>query len=75
MSKLPADLGGREVRAALERAGFFLSRQKGSHMVMRRENPFARTIVPNHQRVRVGTLRKILNEAGLSLEEFLALLR
>ncbi len=75
MPKLPADLSGREVRLALERVGFLVTRQKGSHMIMRRETPFARAIVPDHRRIRSGTLRKILNEAGLSLEEFLSLLR
>ena len=75
MPKLPADLSGREVRLALERVGFLVTRQKGSHMIMRRDTPFARTIVPDHRRIRSGTLRKILSEAGLSLEEFLSLLR
>ena len=33
MAKLPIDLSGREVRAALERAGFVFRRQSGSHMI------------------------------------------
>lgn len=49
MPKLPADLSGRQVRAALERAGFTFRRQKGSHMVLLRENPRARTVVPDHK--------------------------
>jgi predicted RNA binding protein YcfA (HicA-like mRNA interferase family) len=35
MAKLPTDLSGREIRAALEKAGFIFRRQKGSHMVLR----------------------------------------
>ena len=35
MPKLPRGLSGREVRQALEKAGFYLKRQKGSHMIMR----------------------------------------
>ena len=74
MAKLPADLSGREVRAALERAGFLFRRQRGSHMVLRRGEPYARVIVPDHKAVRVGTLRQILHDAGLSTDQFLKLL-
>ena len=38
MAKLPTDLSGLEVRAALERAGFVFRRQKGSHMTLRRDH-------------------------------------
>ena len=74
MAKLPTDLSGREVRAALERAGFVFRRQKSSHMILRRDNPYARVTVPDHKQVRIGTLRRIMAEAGLSLEELLHLL-
>jgi len=36
---LPIDLSGRQVRAALEHAGFGFRRQKGSHMILRRDDP------------------------------------
>ena len=71
--KLPTDLSGREVRAALERAGFVFRRQKGSHMVLRRDDPYSRVIVPDHKQVRQGTLRRILAEAGLSVDQFIQL--
>jgi len=74
MAKLPTDLSGREIRAALERIGFVFRRQKGSHMTLRRDNPYARVVVPDHKAVRIGTLRHILNQAGLSVEEFARLL-
>jgi predicted RNA binding protein YcfA (HicA-like mRNA interferase family) len=73
MGRLPADLSGREVRTALERAGFVFRRQRGSHMVLRRQDPYARVIVPDHKTIRVGTLRQILHDAGLTVEEFLGL--
>ena len=72
---LPTDLSGRDVRAALERAGFVFRRQKGSHMVLRRDEPFARVVVPDHKQIRLGTLRRIVIDAGLTAEQFLALLR
>jgi len=74
MAKLPTDLSGREVRAALERAGFVFRRQTGSHMILRRDNPHARAVVPDHKQMRTGTLRRIITDAGLSVEEFMALL-
>ena len=74
MTKLPTDLSGRDLVRALERAGFVVKRQRGSHIVLRRENPAARVVVPNHKTVRVGTLRSILHEAGITVDELLALL-
>jgi predicted RNA binding protein YcfA (HicA-like mRNA interferase family) len=74
MGRIPKGLSGQQVRRALERAGFVLTRQKGSHMVLYRAEPKARVVVPNHSEVRVGTLAQILQEAGLSVEAFEGLL-
>jgi predicted RNA binding protein YcfA (HicA-like mRNA interferase family) len=74
VAKLPTDLSGREVRAALERVGFVFRRQSGSHMILRREDPYARAVVPNHKQIRTGTLRRIIADAGLTVEEFMRLL-
>ena len=74
MAKLPTDLSGREVRAALERAGFEFRRQTGSHMILRRDEPYARAVIPDHKQVRTGTLRRIIADAGLSVEQFMDLL-
>jgi predicted RNA binding protein YcfA (HicA-like mRNA interferase family) len=67
--KLPADLSGQE----LVRVGFVVRRQRGSHIVLRRDSPYARVVVPDHKRVRPGTLRQILNEAGVTVEQLLKL--
>ncbi|MBZ5632503.1 MAG: type II toxin-antitoxin system HicA family toxin [Acidobacteriia bacterium] len=72
--KLPTDISGQDLRSALEKAGFEFRRQKGSHMILRRASPYARVVVPNHRRVRLGTLRQILHEAGLTVEELKELL-
>jgi predicted RNA binding protein YcfA (HicA-like mRNA interferase family) len=74
VAKLPADLSGRDVRAALERVGFVFRRQAGSHMMLRRDQPYARVVVPDHKQVRPGTLRRIIADAGLTLEQFVGLL-
>jgi predicted RNA binding protein YcfA (HicA-like mRNA interferase family) len=75
MAKLPTDLSGRDVRAALERAGFVFRRQTGSHMMLRRDEPYARAVVPDHKQVRSGTPRRIIADAGLTVEQFVELLR
>jgi predicted RNA binding protein YcfA (HicA-like mRNA interferase family) len=75
VAKLPTDLSGREVRAAQERAGFVFRRQSGSHMMLRRDQPYARAVVPDHKQIRSGTLRRIIADAGLTAEQFIGLLR
>jgi predicted RNA binding protein YcfA (HicA-like mRNA interferase family) len=75
MPTLPTQLSGREVRGALARAGFVFRRQKGSHMVLRRDEPYARVVIPDHKEVRQGTLRRIIADAGLTVEEFVRLLK
>jgi len=60
---------------ALEKAGFVFRRQTGSHMIMRRDNPYARAVIPDHKTVRLGTSRRIIADAGLSTGEFLHLLK
>lgn len=74
MSYLPR-VSGREVVKALGRIGYEVDRQRGSHIVLRnREPPHRRLTVPDHDEVAKGTLRSIIRQAGLSVEEFKALL-
>jgi len=74
MARIPTDLSGQDVRRALQRTGFVFRRQRGSHMVLGRDEPPARVVVPDHRQIRKGTLHQILQDAGLTLEEFLDLL-
>ena len=60
---------------ALEAAGFALKRQEGSHMVLRRDEPFAQLVVPDHRELDCGTLRAIIRQAGLGVDEFVRLLQ
>jgi len=59
---------------ALERASFQIVRQVGSHIVLRRENPFCQVIVPDHRTLDRGTLRSILRLVGLTPDQFRELL-
>ncbi|HTV47196.1 MAG TPA: type II toxin-antitoxin system HicA family toxin [Phycisphaerae bacterium] len=74
MAKLPTDLSGREVRKAFERAGFIFRRQTGSHMILRRDEPYSRVVIPDHKQIRLGTLRRIIADAGFTIEQFMQLL-
>ena len=73
MSRLP-QISGRECVAALLKAGFIVKRQRGSHIVLRRERPFAQVVVPDHRQLDRGTLRGVLRHAGLSADDLLGLL-
>jgi len=74
MSRLPV-ISGRKCVRALERAGFYLKRQTGSHLVLRRDEPFAQFVVPDHRALDRGTLRAIIRQVGLSVEEFVSFLK
>ena len=71
--KLPTDISDQELVRALLRIGFVVNRQRGSHIVLRRDSPYARVVVPDHKRIRPGTLRQILTEADLTVEQLLEL--
>jgi len=67
-------VSARECIRVLQRIGFVIDRQTGSHITLIRDNPRGRVTVPNHKELKVGMLRRIINDAGLTVEEFLELL-
>jgi predicted RNA binding protein YcfA (HicA-like mRNA interferase family) len=69
--KLPRVSGAEAVRA-LEDLGFVVTRQRGSHIVMRRGS--VGCVVPNHRELKTGTLVGVLKQAGVTPEEFIAAL-
>ena len=73
MSRLPV-VSGAECIKALGKVGFSVYRQRGSHIVLVRKSPSAQTTIPNHKELDRGTLRAIIRQAGLTVEEFVALL-
>jgi predicted RNA binding protein YcfA (HicA-like mRNA interferase family) len=60
---------------ALAQIGFYQKRQQGSHIILRRDDPFTQVVVPDHKELDRGTLRAIIRQAGLSVEDFLGLLK
>jgi predicted RNA binding protein YcfA (HicA-like mRNA interferase family) len=71
MPKLPR-VSGAEVVRALERLGFAVARQRGSHIMLRRGSTGC--VVPNHRELKTGTLAGVLKQAGVSAEDFMSAL-
>jgi len=70
MSKLPV-ISGKEAVKRLEKAGFLLVRQVGSHMILRRERlPKMTVSIPDHKQLKRRTLKNILRQINLSVDEF-----
>ena len=69
MSKLPV-VSGKEVVRRLEKIGFQLVRREGSHMILRRESPKMTVSIPDHKELKRGTLRTILRQIDLPIDEF-----
>jgi predicted RNA binding protein YcfA (HicA-like mRNA interferase family) len=73
VSRLPV-ISGAECIKALGKVGFEVYRQRGSHIVLVRKSPPAQSTIPNHRELDRGTLRAIIRQTGLTVEEFIALL-
>jgi len=65
-------VSGEETIRALEKLGFVRVRQRGSHVVLKRETPEGAIgcVVPLHKELAIGTLRGILRQAQVTPEEF-----
>ncbi len=72
MPKLPIVSGSETIRA-LERIGFHVARQRGSHVVLRKGAKGC--VVPNHKELKTGTLAGILKQAGISNDDFIEALK
>ena len=70
---LPVVSGAQAVRV-FERAGWVIARQKGSHIILKKPATFHTLSVPDHDELDPGTLRSVIRKAGLTVEEFSALL-
>jgi predicted RNA binding protein YcfA (HicA-like mRNA interferase family) len=68
----PRPLPYREVRRKLTAAGFEEASQRGSHVKFVKDTPegLRTVVVPRHREVAGGTLRSILRQAGITLDDF-----
>jgi predicted RNA binding protein YcfA (HicA-like mRNA interferase family) len=73
MPQLPV-VSGRAARRAFEKAGWVFSRQRSSHMILVKAGVPVNLSVPDHRELDRGLLRGLIRDAGLTVEEFVALL-
>jgi len=72
LPKLPRVSGAQAIRA-MEKLGFTQVRQRGSHVVLKRSDTSRSRgcVIPLHPELAIGTLRGILKQAGVSIEQFI----
>ena len=70
MPPLPV-LRPREVIKVFEHFGWKIARQKGSHIILIKTSHIATLSIPNHPEVARGTLRSLINKAGLTVDAFI----
>lgn len=66
-------VSGQEAIRALERLGFVQLRQRGSHVVLKKQTSEGEVgcVVPLHHELAIGTLRGILKQARVTPDEFM----
>jgi predicted RNA binding protein YcfA (HicA-like mRNA interferase family) len=69
-----ANISGKEASKAFQKAGWQAIGQVGSHLVLSKAGLRVNLSIPQHKELSVGTLRALIRHAGMTVEEFLALL-
>lgn len=67
MPELPK-ISGDDAIKIFKRLGFYEARQKGSHVVMRKESKGC--VIPRHKSLAIGTLRNAIRQAGVTVDDF-----
>lgn len=73
MPKLPV-VSGEDVVKVLSKHGFTVRKGKGDHVVLQRNDNYRNVIVPLHKELKAGTIRTIIRQSGLTVDEFVSLL-
>lgn len=68
-------VSGKQALRAFEKAGWTFSRQRGSHMILTKIGVEGNLSIPEHAELDRGTLRHLIRVAGMSVQEFITLLR
>jgi len=69
-----ANISGKQAAKAFEKAGWYKVGQVGSHLVMSKPGIRINLSIPQHKELAQGTLRALIRNAGMSVDEFLRLL-
>jgi len=74
VTRLPV-VSGRQVIKALVKVGYLFDHQQGSHIILRHQSPpHRRLTIPDHKEIAKGTLRQIIRESGLTVDDLMRLL-
>ena len=68
MPELPRISGEQAIKIFIK-LGFYIARQKGSHVVMRKDDKGC--VIPKHKALAVGTLKSAMRQAGITADEFI----
>jgi predicted RNA binding protein YcfA (HicA-like mRNA interferase family) len=74
MGKL-GNISGKEAARAFEKAGWQRIGQVGSHLVLSKPNLRVNLSIPQHRELATGTLRALIRNAGMTVDEFTGLLK
>lgn len=74
MGKL-GNISGKEAVKAFQKAGWEKVGQVGSHLVMTKPNIRVNLSIPQHKELSTGTLRALIRNSGMSVDEFISLLK
>ena len=74
MGKL-GNISGKEAVKTFQKAGWIKVGQVGSHLVMTKPNTRVNLSIPQHKELSIGTLRALIRNAGMSVDEFVAILK
>ena len=68
------NISGKEAARAFEKAGWKAVGQVGSHLVMSKPGLRVNLSIPQHKELSIGTLRALIRHAGMTVDEFVALI-
>lgn len=69
MTEALPHLSGEKIIKIFQKMGFYIARQRGSHVVLRKCDKGC--VVPMHKEVAIGTLKSAIKQAGITDEEFI----
>ena len=69
-----ANISGKQAAKAFEKAGWHALGQVGSHLVLVKPGVRVNLSIPQHKELSIGTLRRLIRNSGISVDEFLTLL-
>lgn len=67
-------ISGKEAIAAFEKIGYEIARRKGSHITLVKSGTTKILTIPDHKELDRGTLKSLINKAGITVDDFLKLL-